>query len=103
VSTVAGFEGSTVIQFTAIDAQGAMGTGLMIIAVLPPPEAGDFDGDGRISLQDFFLLAEKQGLSDTHLNWNPVFDLDGDSKVDLEDFFRFADIFIANQRSTASP
>jgi len=32
-----------------------------------------------------------------------VFDLDGDSKVDLEDFFRFADIFIANQRSTASP
>ena len=87
-TAAAGFSGMTAIRFEVTDAQGARGVDT---------------GDGRISLQDFFLLAEKQGLSDTHLNWNPVFDLDGDSKVDLEDFFRFADIFIANQRSTASP
>jgi hypothetical protein len=49
--------------------------------------AGDFDGDGKVSLFDFFLFADAFGGTD------PAFDLSSDGKVDLFDFFLFADAF----------
>ena len=49
--------------------------------------AGDFNGDGKVDLFDFFLFAEAFGGTD------PEFDLSGDGKVDLFDFFLFAAAF----------
>ena len=47
----------------------------------------DFDGDGTVGFEDFFLFAEAFGGSD------PRFDLDGSGSVDFADFFLFAEHF----------
>ncbi len=47
----------------------------------------DFDGDGEIGFNDFFLFAEAFGGDD------PRFDLDGNGEVDFADFFLFAESF----------
>ena len=47
----------------------------------------DFDGDGEIGFDDFFLFAEAFGGSD------PRFDLDASGSVDFADFFLFAEHF----------
>ena len=49
--------------------------------------AGDFNGDGKVDLFDFFLFADAFGGTD------PAFDPTGDGKVNLFDFFLFADAF----------
>lgn len=48
------------------------------------PLAGDFDGDGGVDFDDFFLFAAAFGSQDAK------FDLDGDGRVDFDDFFLFA-------------
>jgi hypothetical protein len=48
---------------------------------------GDFNGDGRVNLYDFFMFADAFGGTD------PEFDLTGDGKVNLSDFFVFTDAF----------
>ena len=47
----------------------------------------DFDGDGQVGFDDFFLFAESFGTSEPH------FDLDGDGQVGFDDFFLFAESF----------
>ena len=47
----------------------------------------DFDGDGEVGFEDFFLFSEAFGGSD------PRFDLDGSGTVDFADFFLFAEHF----------
>ncbi len=47
----------------------------------------DFDGDGEVGFDDFFLFAEAFGGSD------PRFDLDASGSVDFADFFLFAENF----------
>ena len=49
--------------------------------------AGDFNGDGKVDLFDFFLFADAFGGTD------PEFDLTDDGIVNLFDFFLFADAF----------
>ena len=53
----------------------------------PVAAAADFDGDGEVGFDDFFLFADAFGGSDER------FDLDGNGAVDLADFFLFADHF----------
>jgi hypothetical protein len=48
---------------------------------------GDFDGNGRVDYQDFFLFADNFGST------APWFDLNGNGRVDYDDFFMFADNF----------
>ena len=48
---------------------------------------GDFNGDGRVNLYDFFMFADAFGGTD------PEFDLTGDGRVNLSDFFVFTDAF----------
>ena len=81
---------------TALTLIGEPGTGTVEVAVAdlepvtftatarPSP---DFDGDGEIGFEDFFLFAEAFGGTD------PRFDLDGSGEVDLADFFLFAESF----------
>ena len=53
----------------------------------------DFDGDGEVGFDDFFLFAEAWGGSD------PRFDLDGSGSVDFADFFLFAEHFGQSARA----
>ena len=54
---------------------------------------GDFDGDGDVDFDDFFLFADQFGTTPADDNWNPLYSLDGDDDVDFDDFFIFADNF----------
>ena len=54
----------------------------VVPAVLPL--IGDFNGDGRVDFDDFFLFAAAFGSKDTK------FDLNRDGRVDFDDFFVFA-------------
>jgi hypothetical protein len=54
----------------------------------------DFDRDGRVGFEDFFLFAAAFGATDAAPgSANARFDLNGDGRVDFEDFFLFADGF----------
>jgi hypothetical protein len=55
--------------------------------------AGDFDGDGKVGLFDFFLFADAFGGTD------PEFDLTDDGIVNLFDFFLFADAFGSTEQA----
>ncbi len=56
--------------------------------VLPAPAlAGDFDGNGKVDFDDFFIFADHFGGTD------PLCDMNANGKVDFDDFFIFADHF----------
>lgn len=48
------------------------------------PLAGDFNGDGGVDFDDFFLFANSFGSREAR------FDLSRDGRVDFDDFFLFA-------------
>ena len=51
----------------------------------------DFDGTGKVDLEDFFLFAA--AFSHEPTGDNTRFDLDGNNKIDFDDFFIFAGAF----------
>ena len=55
--------------------------------VLPLVQRADFDADGRVELDDFFLFTDAFGQAD------PIFDLDGNGRVALSDFLLFVEVF----------
>ena len=55
------------------------------------PAHPDFNQDGQVNLEDFFLLADAFGSTLRR------FDLDGDGRVDLDDYFLFANAFQTGQ------
>jgi hypothetical protein len=55
-------------------------------------QPGDFDGDGQIDLDDFFLFADQ--FQRRVPPAEPRFDLDDDGRVHYSDFFLFADLFV---------
>ncbi|MEW6751578.1 MAG: glycoside hydrolase family 9 protein [Candidatus Latescibacterota bacterium] len=61
-----------------------------------PRTSGDFDGDGTVDLDDFFLFAQVFGSDLRH------YDLDESGRVDLEDFFLFVDAYTAAGRGVAA-
>ena len=50
---------------------------------------GDFDGNAKVNLEDFFIFADNFGQAE----FAEGTDLDGDGKVTLDDFFVFSDNF----------
>ena len=54
---------------------------------------GDFDGNGLVDFDDFFLFADNFGKSSTDPGFDPGFDLNMSGVVDFDDFFVFADNF----------
>ncbi|MBM3276802.1 MAG: tandem-95 repeat protein [Candidatus Handelsmanbacteria bacterium] len=101
----AGYEGQTRIVFRATDAQGAAGADTVQVAIRSSttpgaPGPGDFDGSGKVTLEDFFLFAEHMGLAADQPGWDPVYDLDRDGQTTFADFFLFADLFSFSQTPT---
>jgi hypothetical protein len=60
-------------------------------AVPGSTKSADFDGDGKVGFDDFFLFAAAFGQSAT--GDNAKYDLDGSGKIDFDDFFLFAGKF----------
>ena len=54
---------------------------------------GDFNGDGSVSFDDFFLFADQFGLGEGDTGYDSLYDLDGSLRIDFGDFFTFADVF----------
>ena len=58
---------------------------------------GDFNLDGIVNFDDFFLFADHFGTTPASTNWDPVYDLNqlgsSTSRIDFDDFFLFADGF----------
>lgn len=59
----------------------------------------DFNGDGAVNFDDFFMFAEGFGMRQGDAKFNAKFDLDGNGAVNFDDFFLFA----ADFGKTASP
>ena len=58
-----------------------------------PALPGDFNGDGIVGLDDFFLFSDNFGLKQGDETYDPLFDLSENAIVDLDDFFLFGDNF----------
>ena len=56
-------------------------------------QTADFNGDGRVDFDDFFMFADHFGSQPTSTNWDTRYDLNADSVVDGDDFFLFSDQF----------
>jgi hypothetical protein len=54
---------------------------------------GLFGVDNKVSFDDFFVLADRFGLTAGDEGFDSAFDLRPDNRVDLDDFFVFADNF----------
>ncbi|MFA6107630.1 MAG: hypothetical protein WDA75_02570 [Candidatus Latescibacterota bacterium] len=63
---------------------------LEIVAAAVP---GDFDGDGAVAFEDFFLFADHFGEGASVPGFDSRYDLDLDGLIGFEDFFLFADRF----------
>ena len=59
---------------------------------------GDFNGDGKVGFQDFFILIDGFGKKIDEVGFNALFDLDRNSKVGFSDFFLLTDHFGERKR-----
>jgi hypothetical protein len=48
-------------------------------------DSPDINGDGKVNLQDLFILAKAYGSKPGAPNWNPKADIDGNGIVGLSD------------------
>ncbi|MEW6753107.1 MAG: fibronectin type III domain-containing protein [Candidatus Latescibacterota bacterium] len=84
--------GEYAYRVSAVDAsgnEGAPGPAVRIAAAQP----GDFQGDGVVGFDDFFLLAERFGAQRGEAFYGAAFDLDADGRIGFGDFFAFVDLF----------
>ena len=54
--------------------------------------AGDFNNDGKVDFEDFFLFAWEYGQREGNINYNAKYDLSGNGVVDMADFNLFIDV-----------
>ena len=70
--------------------------GALLWAVVPSFSSeikADFDGNGIVDLDDFFLFAEHFGQILDQPGFDSTFDIIGDGRIDQNDFFFFAENF----------
>lgn len=65
--------------------------GHIVLSEPSPVSPADFDGNGQVGLDDYFLLIAAFGQS--AVSSNEKFDLNRDGQIDLQDFFIFAEKF----------
>ncbi|MBI2951741.1 hypothetical protein HYY27_06590 [bacterium] len=73
----------------AVFFMGVLSLSFGLLRAQTAPRA-DFNGDGVVTFDDFFLFAEGFGARQGEARFSAKFDLDGKGSVDLEDFFLFA-------------
>ena len=95
-SSLAGAETSIRIEQALLKSTAAtdtVGSGLAVIVSGRPAQPGDFDGDGDVDFDDFFLFADNFGLKADDATFDPLFDIAANGQIDFDDFFLFADNF----------
>jgi len=65
--------------------------------------SGDFDEDGKVDFDDFFLLVAHFGTKAGEPDFDPKYDMDGDGRVDFEDFFSFVGNFGRTAKLASGP
>ena len=88
-------EGSATITVSAADPEGeTVSTSFaVVVAAGVTPILGDFNGDEKVDLLDFFAFAGHFGNTSESEDWDPIFDLVPSGVIDLTDFFFFAQTF----------
>ncbi|MBT5144961.1 MAG: PKD domain-containing protein [Gemmatimonadetes bacterium] len=86
-------EGLHHYRLTALGADGVESTPSVTVDVNVVLAAGDFDGDGSVGFEDFFLFVGHLGRQAASADFDARFDLDSNGRVDLEDFFVLAGVF----------
>ncbi len=85
------------------------GVGVTLADTILPPAyvrlAADFNGDGRVTLDDFFMMVGAFGLKAGEAGYDGRYDLDGDGMIGVSDFFYFSDDFgkVATVRPVRAP
>lgn len=51
---------------------------------------GDVNGDGKVDIKDYYLVAKAYGTNSNMPNWNPAYDLNNDQQVDVKDVYEVA-------------
>jgi len=51
--------------------------------------SGDFDGNGRVDFDDFFMFVKHFGASEGEPDFDLMYDLDGNGHINFDDFFSF--------------
>ena len=88
-------------QITAVDRSGNESAASAAIALTVELRGqGDFQGDGQVGLDDFFMLAERFGSEQGDSRYGAEFDFNGDGRIDFGDFFVFVDLFGINYGSS---
>lgn len=68
------------------------------VPLYTPPEQGDFDGDGDVTVDDLpaFMEAWRQGVSGHGGAWNPLADMNGDGRLGYEDVIAFLEAMLGS-------
>jgi hypothetical protein len=97
-----GFQGESQLHITEIsfrrtddttDKRTVRATATITSGIVDVGLSADFNGDGGVDFDDFFIFADGFGGSD------PLVDLDRSGTVDFDDFFIFADQFGQEERA----
>jgi len=51
----------------------------------------DLNGDGKINIQDLFIVARAYGTKERDENYNPIADLDGNKEINIKDLYEVAE------------
>ena len=64
-----------------------------VFGVFASAERSDFNNDGNVNLEDFFLFAQSFSARAGDILYESKYDLDSNNKVDMEDFNIFSGDF----------
>ena len=85
---------------TAVDLAGNEGPVSEEISIsIEASRPGDFQGDGQVGFDDFFMLAERFGKRNGDSGYGNAYDLNSDGQINFDDFFLFVDLFGTTYRS----
>ena len=93
-------DGDIGYRLTAIGADGAESDATVEVTLRVSLTAGDFDGDGAVDFDDFFILIDLLGLQRTDARFDARADFDGDGMMTLDDLFAFVDLFATDYSSS---
>jgi hypothetical protein len=93
ITSARDWQGRESVTLAVADPEGASASVTFTVAGSVTPLPGDFDGNGRVDLEDFFSFAAVYGSQTGGPRYEVRFDMDRNGRIDLDDFFLFADGF----------
>jgi hypothetical protein len=85
--------GNYTVILTVTDAGGSQNSASKNVTVSLANLLGDLDGDGRVTMNDVFIVLDAFGSTPGKPNWDPIADINTDGRVDMTDIFVVLDNF----------